>query len=145
MDVITDQLEAPSQATSPLMLSSLDWRVWFLGYGCGGCFGLSLCVGIWSLIADENRSLGLMALAISLIHGFLIFVFWLRRSTMQARVATRVCYLFGSFGILLVALLMTSVESRVSGVASLYGLALMNFLFAFMLPVVTHAGSGRTK
>lgn len=129
---------------SRLMLSSLDWRVWFLGYGLGGCFGLTLLVGVWSLLVDENRTLGLSAMAISLAHGFMLVVSWLKRSTILAKPATRVCFIVGGVGIATVAWLMTSGESRVPGLASLYSLALMSFVFAFTVPLLTRPNTGRT-
>jgi hypothetical protein len=126
------------------MLSSLDWRVWFLGYGLGGCFGLALLAGVWSLIVDENRTLGLSAIAISLAHGFILVVSWLKRSTIIAKSATRVCNIAGALGIATVAWLMTSGESRVPGLTSLYTLALMSVVFAFTVPLLTWPNSGRT-
>ncbi len=145
MEATTTQIESTSHAASRLVLSSLDWRVWFLGYGLGGCFGLTLLAGVWSLLVDENRTLGLSAIAISLAHGFTLVVFWLKRSTILARSATRVCYLAGALGIATVAWLMNSGESRVPGLASLYSLALMNLVFAFTVPLLTQPNSGRTK
>lgn len=144
MEATTSQIESTSHPASRLMLSSLNRRVWFLGYGLGGCFGLTLLAGVWSLLVDENPALGLSAIAISLAHGFTLIVFWLKRSTALARFATRVCYLVGALGIATVALLMTSGESRVPGLASLYCLALMNFAFAFTLPMLTQPNGGRT-
>jgi hypothetical protein len=145
MESTTSQIESTSHAASRLMLSSLDWRVWFLGYGLGGCFGLALLAGAWSLLVDENRALGITAIAISLAHFFTLVVFWLRRTTILARSATRVCYLAGALGIATVAWLMNSGESRVPGLASLYSLALMNFVFAFTVPLLTQLDSGRNR
>jgi len=143
MEATTSQIESTGHAASRFMLSSLDWRVWFLGYGLGGCFGLTLLAGVWSLFVDENRMLGLSAIAISLAHGFTLVAAWLKRSTILARSATRVCYLAGALGIAMVALLMSSGESRVPGLASLYSLALMNFVFAFTVPLLKQPNSGR--
>lgn len=144
MEATTSQIETTSHSASRLLLSSLDWRVWFLGYGLGGCFGLTLLAGVWSLIVDQNRTLGLSAIAISLAHGFVLVVSWLKRSTILAKSATKVCYLVGALGIATVAWLMTSGESRVPALASLYSLALMNFVFAFTVPLLTRPNSGRT-
>jgi hypothetical protein len=145
MDVTSGQFDSTRQATRPIMLSSMDWRVWFLGYGLGGCCGLSLFAGIWSLLVDDNWSLGLISLVISLTHACLLAVFWLRRTTTMARSATRICYLAGAFGIALVALLMTSGDSRVPALGSLYSLALMSLIFAFTVPLLIQPTSGRTK
>lgn len=145
MESTTSQIESTNNAASGLMLSSLDWRVWFLGYGLGGCFGLTLLAGVWSLLVDENQTLGLSAIAISLAHVFTLVVFWLKRSTILASSATRVCYLAGAFGIATVAWLMNSGESRLPGLASLYSLAVMSLVFAFTAPLLTQSNSGRTK
>jgi|LakMenEpi03Aug12_release.lakeMendotaPanAssembly.Ray.scaffolds.fasta_scaffold307482_2 hypothetical protein len=145
MESTTSQIESTSQAASRFMLSSLDWRVWFLGYGLGGCFGLTFLAGVWSLLVDENRTLGAFAIAISLAHGFTLVVSWLMRSTILARSATRVCFMAGALGIATVAWLMNLGESRVPGLATLYSLATMNLVFAFTVPLLTQSNSGRTK
>lgn len=141
----TSQIESTSHAASRWMLSSLDLRVWFLGYGLGGCFGLTFLAGVWSLLVDENRTLGLFAIAISLAHGFALVVFWLKRSTILARSATRVCFMLGTLGITTVAWLMNLGESRVPGLTALYSLAAMNLVFVFTVPLLTQPNSGRTK
>jgi hypothetical protein len=135
MNVSSDKFDSARRAKPPVMLDSLDWRVWFLGYGVGGCFGLCLCAGIWSLLVDVDKSLGAFTLAISMAHASLLVTFWLRRSTTLARRATRICYLAGALGITLAPLILTSGESRVPALGSLYSLALMNAIIGFTVPL----------
>ena len=135
MSVSSDKFVSATRANTPVMLDSLDRRVWFLGYGLGGCFGLCLCAGIWSLVVDEDKSLGAFTLAISMAHASLLVTFWLRRFTTLARRATGICYLVGALGITLAPLILTSGESRVPALGSLYSLAVMNAIMGFTVPL----------
>lgn len=117
------------------VLSSLDWRVWFLGYGIGGCSGLSLIAGIWSVVVDATPTPGLIAMSISAIHFIYLALFWARRSSTLAKPAIRNGFLLGSAGIATVAFLLNANESRVPSANTLYALAFMSFVFAFVMPM----------
>jgi hypothetical protein len=117
------------------VLSSLDWRVWFLGYGIGGCSGLSLIAGIWSVVVDTTSIPGLIAITISAIHFIYLAMFWARRSSTLAKPAIRNGFLLGSAGIATVAFLLNANESRVPSANTLYALAFMSFVFAFVMPM----------
>jgi hypothetical protein len=145
MEAESTPLDLENQANPFCTLSELDWRVWFLGYGLGGCFGICVCVGIWSVLVDDNQFPGWIAVAISLAHACLLALFWKRRSTTRLKTATAICYLAGALGIASVALLVTSGSSRVPGVGSLFTLALMNAIFAFTAPLMVQTRRGRSK
>jgi hypothetical protein len=126
----------PSEADeAPWFLSSLDWRVWFLGYGIGGCTGLSFIAGIWSIVVDATPTPGLIAMSISAIHFIYLALFWARRSSTLAKPAIRNGFLLGSAGIATVAFLLNANESRVPSANTLYALAFMSFVFAFVMPM----------
>lgn len=122
-------------ANMPVMLLSLDWRVWFLGCGIGGCTGLSLLAGLWSLLVDTTRTPGVIAIAISATHFIYLWVMWSRRSKVLAKPAIRIGYLVSSIGIATVAILLNAIDSQVPAVSSLYILAFMNFVFALFMPM----------
>ena len=136
MNVVSNQFESTVEAKPQFTLSEVDWRVWFCGYGLGGCLGLCLCAGIWSLIVDENKLLGSMALIISTAHAFILAAFWLSRSATIARSATRISFSVGALGIASVALLMTMGGSKVPALGCLYSLAIMNAIMAFTVPLL---------
>lgn len=141
MDNTSGQFVSKGPATRPAMLSLVDWRVWWLGFGVGGCCGLSFFAGAWSLLVDDNLSLGISSLAISSIHACLLTLFWMRRHTTTARSAKQICCLVGALGISLVAIIMTAGDSQVPALGSLYSLAMMNLMIGFFpLPIQTNDG-----
>ncbi|MCU0706849.1 MAG: hypothetical protein MUF23_01005 [Pirellula sp.] len=137
--------DSGGESNPPTQLSALDWRVWFLGYGLGGCSGLCACVGLWSILIDDSPVFGSIALLISMAHGGLLTLTWLKRSTVHAGIATTICFLVGAIGILSVAWLMKASGSRVPALGSLYSLALMSAIMAFAVPLLMHQGSGRVE
>ena len=139
MNAIANELESEGSTCDRITVSELDWRVWFLGRGLGGCAGLTLFVGLWSLAVDETRWLALTSLAVSLAHACLILHFWRSRTTADASQATMSCYLTGAVGITTVALVMNAIGSKVPGLAPLFSLAFMNFIMAFTVPLLVKA------
>lgn len=129
----------------PWLLSSLDWRVWFLGYGVGGCAGLSLIAGIWSVLVDGTLFPAINAIAISSAHSTFLSLSWARRSTILAKPAIRNCFLLGSIGIATVAISMNEYDSLVPSLNTLYTLAFMSFIFAFVMPLQAELQCAGTK
>ncbi len=118
----------------PQRLAAVDGRVWFLGYGLGGCAGLALLVGALSLAVDKSVWPGLCALALSGLHAGALIYFWLRKATVSSKLAMRVCFLVDAAGILAVAAIMSASQSHVPAVVALYALAIKSVCLAIVAP-----------
>ena len=142
METDFEKVASDEQPGSRWLLSSLTWHVWFLGYGLGGCTGLALIAGLWSIAVDATWLSGVIALLISGTHAALLCFMWSRRAGISAWIAICLVFLMGSAGIATVALVLTSTKSLVPSVNSLYILAFMNFLLAFTMPLQARLSYG---
>lgn len=121
-----------------VLLERVDWKVWHLGFGVGGCTGLATLAGVWSLYVDQGVLPGCIGLIAGALHATAIARFWMKRTYVSVRLAATACALIGSSGIAIVAYVLQSYDSFVPAESSLYSLAIMSLAMGFALPYSTH-------
>jgi hypothetical protein len=93
-------------------LSKLDWRVLFLGFGLGGCFGLATILGMVSLITAGASWYAAIAITIGLLHGIILAVLWRSRERIQLRTGLRLALLASAVGLLTIQFVRHQLEVK---------------------------------
>jgi ABC-type uncharacterized transport system permease subunit len=122
-------------------LSKLDWRVLFLGFGLGGCFGLATILGMVSLITAGASWYAAIAITIGLLHGIILAVLWRSRERIQLRTGLRLALLASAVGLLTIQFVRHQLEVKDTAANSLYMLAFMQSILAFVHPMVLTSGA----
>lgn len=122
-------------------LSKLDWRVLFLGFGLGGCFGIASLMGLISLLGDGASRVAAMMIGIGSIHGFILAILWKKRERIQLKTGVRMALLTSACGFLVVLLIRNQFLGQSGATNSLYMLASMNLILAFTHPILLGGGA----
>ena len=115
-------------------LAVLDWRVWILGCGAGGCAGISALVALWSAIIGDPFLLTASAFGICAVHSLVLGAMWTKRTVIPLWAGAWICCWSGALGLLVLGLLFSSYESQLPGAGSLAVLGIMSIGMGFGLP-----------
>lgn len=122
-------------------LSKLDWRVLFLGFGLGGCFGLATILGMISLITSGASWYAAIAITIGLLHGIILAVLWRSKERIQLRTGLRLALLASAVGLLTIQFVRHQLEVKDTAANSLYMLAFVQSILAFVHPIMLNSGA----